>query len=99
VTFSSAAGHLTPPYPTSLQQTREVIVTTPWVSFPRLYTAQCRCRRGATWLQVNIVTTPGDPRPTVKALQRPLWGYHVVDMNLALSDLVKDVGREEPAYR
>jgi hypothetical protein len=98
VTFSSSAGHLTPLYPTSLERTQGVVVTTPWVSFPGLYTAQCKHRGGATWLQVNTVTTPGDPRPNIEALQRPLWGYHFFDMNLALDNLVTDVAREEAAY-
>ncbi len=30
-----------------------VKVTTPWVSFPGLYTAQCESKGGATWLQVD----------------------------------------------
>ena len=29
----------------------------------------------------------------------PLWGYHLNDVNLALGNLVTDVGLEEAAYR
>ena len=99
VTFSSSAGGLTPLFPTSGQPVRGVTVTTPWVSFPGLYTAQCEQQGGATWLQVSAATAPGDPRPTVKAVLGPLWGYHLDDVNLALGNLVSDVATEEAAYR
>jgi hypothetical protein len=41
----------------------------------------------------------GDPRPTVSAIFGPSWGYQVDDVNLALGDLVTDVGHEEAVYR
>jgi hypothetical protein len=98
-TFSTSAGGLSPLFPKSAEQVRGVTVTTPWVAFPGLYTAQCEHQGGATWLQVNTVSTPNDPRPTVKANLGPQWGYHVFDMNLALGNLVTDVATEEAAYR
>jgi Protein of unknown function (DUF3089) len=99
VTFSSSAGGLTPLFETLGEPMRGVRVTTPWESFPGLYTAQCRQQGGASWLQVSTVTTPGDPRPTVTATLGPQWGYHVDDMSLALGNLVTDVAMEEAAYR
>jgi hypothetical protein len=99
VTFSTSAGGLAPLFPKSAEQLRGVTVKTPWVALPGLYTAQCEQQGGATWLQVNTVTAPGDPRSTVKANLGPQWGYHVFDMNLALGNLVTDVAREEAAYR
>ena len=36
--------------------------------------------------------------PEVTATPGPLWGYHVDDVNLALGNLVADVGSEEGAY-
>jgi hypothetical protein len=98
-TFSSSAGGLIPLLPASAGQVGGVTVSTPWVSFPGLYTAQCEQQGGATWLQVNTITTPGDPRPTVKANLGPQWGYHVYDLNLTLGNLVTAVAREEAAYR
>ena len=41
----------------------------------------------------------GDPRPTVSASLGPQWGYHLDDVNLALGNLVTDVGLQEAAYR
>jgi hypothetical protein len=83
----------------STSRTPGVTVTTPWVSYPDLYTAQCEQHDGASWLQVTTTSQAGDPRPTVSAILGPSWGYHVDDVNLALGDLVTDVGHEEAAYR
>jgi hypothetical protein len=99
VTFSSRVGALQPFFLAVTAPTSGVRVLTPWVTFPGLYTAQCRQSDGATWLQVTATPAPGDPRPTVSASLGPTWGYHVDDVNLALGDLVTDVGREEAAYR
>jgi hypothetical protein len=96
-TFSTSAGGLTPLFPKSEAPTRGVNVTTPWVSFPGLYTAQCEQHDGASWLQVSTVTTSGDPRPTLES-RDPVWGYHVEDMSLTLGNLVTDVATEEAAY-
>ena len=98
-TFSSAPGTLQPYFlsATSKKQAFKVAVTTPWVSYPSLYTAQCEDSQGASWLQVT--PAPGDPRPTVHASLGPEWGYHGDDVNLALGDLVADVALEEAGYR
>jgi len=71
-------------------------VTTPWVTYPDLYSAACRSAGGATWLQVNDLTVAG--RPVVSELLGAAWGYHVDDINLTLGNLVGDVAAEEAAY-
>jgi len=100
VTFSAHAGDLQPLFPRVTSKVRHVKVTTPWVSFPGLYTAQCEQGGGASWLQVTQTSVPGDPRPTVSIwpLLGPAWGYHLADVNLALGNLLADVGHEEAAY-
>ncbi len=99
VTFSSQQGGLQPFFLTATSRTRGVLVRTPWVTYPGLYTAQCRQSGGASWLQVTATPAPGDPRPTVTPTLGPNWGYHVQDVNLALGNLVADVSRQEAAYR
>jgi hypothetical protein len=99
VTFSSGAGALQPFFRTASARSTGVRVPTPWVTFPGLYTAQCRESAGATWLQVTAMPAPSDPRPTVSATLGPTWGFHLDDVNLALGNLVTDVGRQEAAYR
>ena len=99
VTFSSRVGALRPFFRSAAAQTSGVRVLTPWVTFPGLYTAQCRRSGGASWLQVTATAVSADPRPTVSASLGPNWGYHLDDVNLALGNLVADVGLEEAAYR
>jgi hypothetical protein len=99
VTFSNAPGSLSPYFVTPTQQLRGIGVRTPWVTYPGLYTATCEHSSGATWLQVDAARAPGDRRPTVTAALGPTWGYHPQDVNLSLGDLVRDVSREEAAYR
>ncbi|MGO8863485.1 MAG: DUF3089 domain-containing protein [Acidimicrobiales bacterium] len=97
--FSSGPAPLTPYFLSATSAVPGVNVTTPWVTYPGLYTAQCKSRGGATWLQVSSTSVKGDPRPTVSASLGPDWGYHLDDVNLALGNLVMDVARQEAAFR
>jgi hypothetical protein len=97
VTFSSAPGTLLPYFLSVTSPVPGVKVSTPWVSFPGLYTARCQTIGGATTLQVTPTGVPGDPRPHVTASLGLPWGYHVNDVNLSLGNLVSDVAREEGA--
>jgi hypothetical protein len=97
VTFSSQSAALQPYFLSATSAVPHVTVSTPWVTYPNLYTAQCKQSGGASWLQVTAA--PGDARPTVSAILGPNWGYHLQDVNLALGDLVADVASEEAAYR
>jgi Protein of unknown function (DUF3089) len=97
--FSSRPAALVPYFPSAASVVPGVDVTTPWVTYPGLYTAQCESRGGATWLQVSATSAKGDPRPTVSASLGPDWGYHSDDVNLALGNLVMAVARQETAYR
>jgi hypothetical protein len=66
-------------------------VTTPWVGATGRYTATCRHGGGASWLEV--VPRPGvaDPHALLSQSLGPAWGYHTVDVSIALGDLVADV--------
>ncbi|HVX20860.1 MAG TPA: DUF3089 domain-containing protein [Acidimicrobiales bacterium] len=71
-------------------------VSTPWVTYPDLYTARCRSAGGATWLAVT--TVPGGDRPVVTESLGPTWGLHLVDVNIALGNLVTMVHDQVTAY-
>ena len=73
--------------------------STPWVSYPREYTAGCRSAGGATWLQVDHDSRSVDRRPIVTEITGPQWGLHIYDVNLALGNLVALVRSEASAYR
>jgi hypothetical protein len=72
-------------------------VTTPWVTYPAQYEAQCESAGGATWLSIDW--SAGDPRPHVTASLGPIWGLHLYDVNLAMVNLVDDVASEESAFK
>jgi hypothetical protein len=73
-------------------------LSTPWVSYPDHYTATCETSGGANWLQVTSVTNPGDHRPVVHQVLGPRWGLHLVDINIALGNLVDLVDDQAKAY-
>ncbi len=73
---------------------------TPWLSFANRWTATCRSAGGATWLQVSR-TGAWSSKPDVltKLSNGPRWGYHGIDVNLALGNLVQAVRAQEARYR
>jgi hypothetical protein len=74
-------------------------VTTRWVSFPGLVTAECVEDRGFSYLNVTVHGDPSDPR--VDDIPGDLtreWGLHLVDVNLAMGDIVAMVGRQATAF-
>jgi hypothetical protein len=74
-------------------------LSTPWVSFPGEYSARCETSGNATWLQVTRTGGSGDTRPELTRLQDPALGLHILDVNIALGNLVALVGDEAAAYR
>jgi hypothetical protein len=72
---------------------------TPWVEFPDLYTAACQRADGAHFLRVEDVGAADDERPIVRESLGPTWGLHLVDVNLALGNLVDLVRAQSRAYR
>ena len=53
---------------------------------------------GATWLRVEDVARPGDKRPVVSDSLGPTWGLHLVDVNIALGNLVTDLQKQARSY-
>jgi hypothetical protein len=72
--------------------------STPWVTYPGLYTGHCESAGGANWLQVDTTNLPGDQRPVVTEALGPAWGLHLVDVNIALGNLVDLVRRQAAAF-
>jgi hypothetical protein len=71
---------------------------TPYVTYPGEFSAHCQTSGGATWLQVDRTTNPTDHRPGVSSVGGARWGLHVVDVNIALGNLVDLVRSEATAY-
>ena len=72
---------------------------TPWVATPGQYTGQCEHANGASWLQLTNVGPLGDTREQVEEVLGPLWGTHLVDVNIALGNLVGLTALESWIYR
>ena len=87
--------------------TPEKPIETPWVSVPGLLTAKCTSNDNASgYLEVTVNGNPSDPRvdDIVGDLGAPPnvlanWGLHLIDVNLAMGNLVDIVGQQSKAYR
>jgi len=73
-------------------------VPTPWATFPGRYRAECKRANGASWLQVDEQTVPGDTRPELVNSLGPTWGLHLVDANIAVGDQVALVADQAKAW-
>lgn len=71
-------------------------VQTPWVAFPGAYTGRCETSGNATWLQVT--RTRGARAGPPLSTDQPEIGLHVIDVTVALGNLVRLVGTEAAAY-
>jgi Protein of unknown function (DUF3089) len=72
-------------------------VGTPWVSFPDEYSARCESSGNATWLQVTHVGSHDRRPPLAEAGDAPL-GLHILDVNIALGNLVRLVHNQAAAF-
>ncbi len=86
---------VTPPQP----------IDTPFVSVPGLLTAQCVSNDKGTYLEVTVHGDPTDPRTDdiVGDVLRneevqASWGLHLIDVNLAMGNLLDIVREQSKAY-
>jgi hypothetical protein len=70
------------------------VASTPFVSYPGEFSAHCQTSNGATWLQIDRPGGANDPRPAAPRSESPAWGLHVVDVNIALGNLIELVTTE-----
>lgn len=80
-------------------------INTPFVSVPGLLTAECVSNEKGSYLSITVHGNPADPRTddivgdviTNGEVQAD-WGLHLIDVNLAMGNLVEIVGRQSKAY-
>ncbi len=111
--LAGGTGDLAPYLVTASQTTQFPIdsgrltepVSTPWVTYPGLYSATCRHGGGATWLQVTSLAGTSHTRPVVNDDKEgplggtgPAWGYHGYEYWLTLGNLFHDIAGEEAAW-
>jgi Protein of unknown function (DUF3089) len=80
-------------------------ISTPFVSVPRLLTAQCVSNDKGSYLEITVNGDAHDPRADdipgdVMASGKPnaSWGLHLIDVHAAIGDLVDLVGKQSNAY-
>jgi pimeloyl-ACP methyl ester carboxylesterase len=81
-------------------------IDTPFVSVPGLLTAECKTNEHAAYLEIKVNGDPADPRVDdisgdLGAAGKPLanWGLHLIDVNLAMGNLLDLVEQQSKAYR
>ena len=81
-------------------------IDTPFVSVPGLLTAGCKTNEFATYLEISVNGDPADPRVDDIAGDlgipgKPIaqWGLHLIDVNLAMGNLLDLVDAQSQAYR
>jgi hypothetical protein len=94
--LSGGTADLNPLFITTTEPPPAPVISTLWVTYPKLYSATCMQKDGASWLQVTDLKPTG--RPVVTDSLGPAWGFHKMDLNLALGSLITDVKGEEAAY-
>ena len=84
----------------------EPAIATQWVSVPGLLTAQCTSNENANYLEITVHGNPTDPRTddivgdlSTNGQVLKDWGLRLVDVNLAIGDLVEIVGKQAKAWR
>ncbi|MGE0160507.1 MAG: DUF3089 domain-containing protein [Gemmatimonadales bacterium] len=75
-------------------------IATPFVSPPGLLTARCATNEHATYLEITVHGDPADPRADdIAGDLTPQWGLHLIDVNLAMGNLLEVVKSQSAAWR
>jgi hypothetical protein len=92
----------TPPKPWVIP---EKPISTPWVSVPGLLTAQCTSNGNAAYLEVTVHADPSGQRTddipgdlVANGYVLADWGLHLVDVNIAMGNLVDIVGDQSKTW-
>ena len=86
--------------------TSTAAIDTPFVTVPGLLTAKCASNEYANYLEIAVHADPADARADdipgdIGPPGKPsaMWGMHLVDVNVAMGNLVAIVARQAAAYQ
>ena len=81
-------------------------IATPFVSVPGLLTAECVANDKGSYLAVTVNADPKDPRTdeitgdvVTNGQVQNNWGLHLIDVQVAMGNLVDVVGAQAKAYK
>lgn len=97
--FDSSGATAMPMGPTEPWRWGGKAISTPWVRVEGLLRGECRSNAFATFLQVTV--RRGEGSPASRDIQGDLvepFGLHLVDMEVAMGNLVDLVGRQARSY-
>lgn len=81
-------------------------IETPFVSVPGMLTAKCATNENGSYLELTVNGDPADPRADdipgdlgMLGRVQANWGMHLVDVNIAMGNLVDIVARQAKAFK
>jgi hypothetical protein len=81
-------------------------IETPFVSVPGMLTAKCATNENGSYLELTVNGDPADPRADdipgdlgMMGRVQANWGMHLVDVNIAMGNLVDIVARQAKAFK
>lgn len=85
--------------------TPEKTIDTPYVSVPGLVTGECVSNDNGTYFEITVHGDPADPRVDditgdimMNGQVAASWGLHLIDMNLAMGDMIELVRLKGEAH-
>jgi pimeloyl-ACP methyl ester carboxylesterase len=95
-------GSTIPEYQWAAQRPK---ISTTFVSLPGLLSAQCQDNEYGSYLEIKINADPADARAddipgdiVVNGQPQPVWGLHLIDVNLAMGNLLDIVAAQTQAH-
>jgi hypothetical protein len=74
-------------------------IETPFVRLTDLVSGECTAAGALTYLEATVLADPADPRADdVPGDLTPEWGLHLIDVNLAMGDIIEQVRLQAEAY-
>jgi hypothetical protein len=74
------------------------VITTPFVALPGLVSSRCATDGTHSYLELHVNPDPGPRVDDIGGDLTPEWGMHLVDVNVALGNLIAIVGLQADAW-
>ena len=73
-------------------------IATPFVALPGLVSSRCASDGTHSYLELHVNPDPGPRADDIPGDLTPEWGMHLVDVNVALGNLIDIVGQQAAAW-